>query len=55
MQRRAAQIMGGAFRTTAGAALDVELNLPPIEESMKKALSNSLFRLASTPIYAHVS
>ena len=55
VQRRAARIIGGAFRSTSAVALDVELHLPPVEDSMKRAISDALFRLASTPIYRHIA
>ena len=51
VQRRAARIIGGAFRSISAVALDVELHLPPVEDSMKRAIRDALFRLASTPIY----
>ena len=54
VQRRAARIIGGAFRSILAVALDVELHLPPVEDSIKRAISNALFRLASTPIYRHI-
>ncbi len=51
IQRRAGAIIAGAFRTTAGPALEVELYLLPMKQQMEKALGYSLLRLTTTSTY----
>lgn len=38
LQRRGAQVVAGAFRTTGGAELDIELHLLPMKQQMEKAI-----------------
>lgn len=55
IQSRAGKIISGAFKTTAGAALDVELYLRPIDLQLDIFLNNALLRLTSSPSCKHIT
>ena len=50
VQKRAAAIIGGAFRITAGPALNVELFLLPMKQKLDQLGGNALIRLLSSPV-----
>jgi ribonuclease HI/exonuclease III len=51
VQRRAAQIIMGAFRTTAANAVEVEAHLLPIDQGMERNSLHSALRMLSCPAY----
>ena len=55
IQQRAGSIIAGAFRTTAGPALDVELFLLPMKQQLKKAAGEATVCILTSPIYQNLT
>jgi hypothetical protein len=45
IQRRAAILIGGAFKSTSAAALNVELSLPPVHLLIGQLIQESAIRI----------
>lgn len=55
IQARAWKIISGAFRTSAGAALDIELFLRPVNLQLDIFLHDALLRIVTGPTYKYIT
>ncbi|TKA77911.1 hypothetical protein B0A49_04302 [Cryomyces minteri] len=51
IQKEAARTISGAFRRTAGSALNVELNLLAMKQELEKRIGMTLGRVVASPVY----
>ena len=51
LQHRAMRLIAGAFRTTAKAALQIELNIAPIKTTLTNTISTAYLRMRESPLW----
>ena len=55
IQARVGKIISGAFRTSVGVALDIELFLRPVNLQLDIFLHDPLFRIFTGPTYKYIT
>ena len=54
IQKRAAALIAGAFRSTAGTALDIELFIPPVQQQIERLNGLALTRIMGSPVESRI-
>jgi len=54
IQKRAAALIAGAFRSTAGTALDIELFIPPVQQQIEWLNGLALTRIMGSPVESRI-
>src|SRR5438045_8219443 len=54
IQKRAAALIAGAFQSTAGSALDIELFIPPVQQQLERLNSLALTRIIGSPVVPRI-